>query len=191
MRDRVIETLFSLFTSSDRAEALAGDLVEERERRGWGWFWLHAMRTTVALWQIAAVDAPLQVVALVLGGCALFIVPAVAGAAAVDLFPRSIGSASSWIALSFFWFGGALWTGASLVALAPRRGMAACAALAVVAEALLIVFGVTSMPAGSWSAELLLFYTTGLLAGAPLLAGGALARRRTIAGASSSVGQRR
>jgi hypothetical protein len=49
----------------------------------------------------------------------------------------------SWIALSFFWWGGALWTGASLVSFAPHSGMAACATLAAIAVAVLIAFGMT------------------------------------------------
>ena len=47
MRDNAVERLFSLFTSSDRAEAIAGDLAEEREQRGWIWFWLHVLRVTI------------------------------------------------------------------------------------------------------------------------------------------------
>ncbi len=34
MRDRLIEQLFSLLTSADRAEPIAGDMAEEREHRG-------------------------------------------------------------------------------------------------------------------------------------------------------------
>lgn len=87
----------------------------------------------------------------------------------------------SWIALSFFWWGGALWTGASLVAIAPRRGMAACATLAVAGAALMIGLGVTAVWHDWLKGDFLLFYTTGLFAAAPLLAGGVIARRRMIA----------
>ena len=59
MRDDAAERLFSLFASADRAEALAGDLAEEREQRGWIWFWLHVMRVTFALWRSVATEAPL------------------------------------------------------------------------------------------------------------------------------------
>ena len=69
MRDNAVERLFSLFTSSDRAVAIAGDLAEEREQRGWIWFWLHVVRVTFALWRSAATEAPLRVLALVLAGC--------------------------------------------------------------------------------------------------------------------------
>jgi hypothetical protein len=180
MRDNVIDKLFSLFTSADRAEALAGDLTEEREHHGWAWFWLQAARVTFALWRSVAMDAPMRVLALTLAGCALFTAPAFAGTAAVSLFPQLMGSPVSWVALSFFWWGGALWTGASLVAIAPRRGMAACAALAVAGEALLIGVGVAAVWRDLLKTDFLLFYTTGLLVAAPLLIGGAIARRRLI-----------
>jgi hypothetical protein len=180
MRDNAVERLFSLFTSSDRAEAIAGDLAEEREQHGWIWFWLHVARTTVALWRSAVTDAPVVVLLVAVAGCALFAAPAIGGFAAVNLFPHSIGSPVSWLALSLFWWGGALWTGASLVVIAPQRGMAACATLAVAAEALLIGLGVTAVWRGPLETDFVLFYTTGLLVAAWLLAGGAFARRRTI-----------
>jgi hypothetical protein len=107
--------------------------------------------------------------------------PVFGGAAAVNLFPHWSGSPVSWLALSFFWWGGALWTGASLVSIAPRRGMAACAMLAVAGEALLIAFVVTALWRDLLSAQLVLFYTSGLVVAAPLLIGGAIARRRLIA----------
>ena len=132
MRDDAVERLFSLLTSADRAEAMAGDLAEEREQRGWTWFWLHVVRVTFALWRSAVV-----------GGAAASACARCWQVRAVDrasirrsrgglLFPHSMDSPVGWIALSFFWWGGALWTGASLVAIAPQRGMAACAMLAVV-----------------------------------------------------------
>lgn len=75
-----------------------------------------------------------------LAGCALFTAPAFGGVASVRLVPE-LGPINL-LALMFFWWGGALWIGASLVSLAPRRGMTACATLAVTSEALLIVLGV-------------------------------------------------
>ena len=146
MRDDAVERLFSLFTSSDRAVAIAGDLAEERERHGWIWFWLHVVRVTFALWRSAVTQAPLPVLALMLAGCALLTAPAFGGVAAVYLLPHLVGSAVGWFALSFFWCGGALCVGASLVAIAPQRGMAACAILAIVGAALLLALGVTIEP---------------------------------------------
>ena len=102
----------------------------------------HHVRTLAG----AATEAPLRVLALTLAGGVLFTAPAFAGVAAVFLFPQLVGSAVSWIGLSFFWWGGALWTGASLVTIAPWRGMSACAIAAVVGAALLIAFGATIEP---------------------------------------------
>ena len=105
----------------------------------------------------------------------LLVAPSFRGVAALYLFPRS---SVSWIALPLFWWSGALWTGASLVRIAPRNGMAACATLAVAGQAVLIGFGVTV--AAQVETGFVLFYTTGLLVAAPLLVGGAFARRRLI-----------
>jgi hypothetical protein len=104
MRDKGVERLFSLFTSSNRAVAIAGDLVEERAQRGRVWFWLHVVRITVVLWRNAAAEAPLRVLVLTLAGGVLFTAPAVAGVAAVYLFPPPANWVS-WIALSFCWWG--------------------------------------------------------------------------------------
>jgi hypothetical protein len=191
MRDNLSEGLFSLFISSDHAEALAGDLMEEREKHGWTWFWLHVARTTLALWRNAATEAPLRVLALTAAGCVIFTAPAFGGAAAVRLFPQWTGSPVSWIALSCFWWGGAFWIGGALVALAPRRGMVACATLAVASEALLIALGVGVLWRDPQNAEFGLFYAIGLATTAPLLLGGAIARRLMIACGLPTVEQRR
>ena len=179
MRDDAVERLFSLFTSSDRAVAMAGDLAEERERRGSIWFWVHVVRVTFALWRSAVTEAPLPVLALMLAGCALLTAPAFGGVASVYLLPHLVGSAVGWIALSFFWCGGALYVGASLVAIAPQRGMAACALLAIVGAALLLGYSVTIGPQ-EFSRGDRMFFTIALGTTVALLAGGAIARRKTI-----------
>jgi pimeloyl-ACP methyl ester carboxylesterase len=178
MADNAVERLFSLFASADRAEALAGDLAEEREQRGWMWYWLHVGRVTFTLCRHGAAEAPLRVLALMLAAGALFIVPAVAGVAGVYLLPFSARWVS-WIALSFFWLGGALWTGASLVTIAPDRGMPACTIVAVVGAALLLGFGVT-VDAQEFTRTDRMFFITALGTTVALLTGGALARRRTV-----------
>lgn len=191
MRDNATEMLFSLFTPSDRAMAMAGDLAEERGHRGSVWFWLHVVRITFALWRNAATEAPLRVLALTLTGLVILSAPAFGGVAAVFLFPRLMDSPVSWIALPVFWWGGALWTGASLVAIAPRRGMAACAILAVVGGALLIGFGGPAVWRDPSNTDFVFFCTTGLAGAAPLLMGGAIARRRMIVWGIPSLEQRR
>jgi hypothetical protein len=179
MRDTVVEQLFSVFASADRAEALAGDLAEERQQRGWMWYWLHVVRVTFVLWRSASTEAPLRTLALALAACILFTAPAFAGVAAVFLFPLSVGSATSWIALSLFWWGGALWTGASLVTIAPQRGIATCATVAVIAGALVIAFGATTEARELSSPGGRMFFIAALGTTVALLAGGAVAARRT------------
>jgi hypothetical protein len=181
MPDDAIERLFSLFTSSDRAVAMAGDLTEERERRGWIWYWLHVIRITFVLWRNVAMEAPLRVLALVVAGLALLAAPAFGGVASVFLFPQMVGSLAGWIALPFFWWGGALWTGASMVAFAPRRGMAACAVLVAIGEGLLIAFAGPAVWRDPGNRDFVLFCTTALIAAMPLLTGAAVARRRLVA----------
>src|SRR5438552_1742658 len=77
----------------------------------------------------AFVRAPLATAALAVSGCVLFVATAFAGIAAISLFPQALGSPTSWLVLTLFWWGGALWTGVSLVSIAPKRGMTACLAL--------------------------------------------------------------
>jgi hypothetical protein len=174
------ESLLSLFTSADRAAAIAGDLTEARAQRAPIAFWVDVVRTLFSLWRRAVATSPLRVLMLALSACALLVGPVFVGIASVLLFP-SIGSPVNWIALSFFWSAGALWTGAALVSIAPARGMAACASLAVAGELLLIALVVR----GPWldlpKFQSLLLYTTSLIAPALLLAGGVIVRRRMLA----------
>src|ERR1044072_2055670 len=99
MRDNAVEMLLSLFTSKGHALAIAGDLAEEREQRGWIWFWLHVVGVTLALWRGAATEAPLRLLALVMAGAALLTAPACAGVAAIFLVPQLLASPVGWIAL--------------------------------------------------------------------------------------------
>jgi hypothetical protein len=177
MPDNAVERLFSLFAASDRAEALTGDLAEERQQRGWAWYWFHVMRITLTLWRSATTEAPLSVVALMLAACALFTAPALGGLAAVYLVPRWT---LSWMALPLFWWGGALGIGALLVTIAPRRGMPACASVAVGAAVLLLAFDVSIEPQVVGRTDRV-FFTTALGTTMALLAGSAIARRRMIA----------
>src|ERR1044072_8315084 len=103
MRHNVVESLFGLFASSDRAEALTGDLAEESAHRGWIWYWLHVVRITFVLWRRAATDAPLRNLSLMLAGLVLLSAPACGGVAAVFLFPHVIDSPIGWIVLPIFW----------------------------------------------------------------------------------------
>jgi non-heme chloroperoxidase len=180
MHDNAVERLFSLFTSTDRAVAMAGDLTEEREQRGGLWFWRQVVSLTFVLWRNAATEAPLRVLALMLAGCVLLSVPAFGGVAAVSLFPPLFGSAVNWIALVLFWCGGALWVGTELVLIAPQRGMSACAMLSVIGAGLLIALAMTIEPRELSNSATRMFFTIALATTVALLAGGARARRRTL-----------
>jgi non-heme chloroperoxidase len=174
------ERLLSLFTSPDRAEAIAGDLTEDGISRGPIRFWVDVLGTTSALWRHAVTDAPLTVLRIVARGCALLFITSFAGVVAVGLFPQWVGSPISFVVLALIWWGGALWAGISLVGLEPKRGMVACALLALCGQASLGAFLLRALWFDQLSAQSLLFYTIALAVAAPLLAGGALARRRAL-----------
>ena len=176
------EKVLALFTSPDRAEAIAGDLAEAQGERGSIWFWRQILATTVALSADTFTRAPLASLGLAAAGCWLFASSALGGVAAISLFPGHLGSTESWIALSLFWWGGALFTGTLLVAMAPARGMAMCVALSVAIEALLMASGLVLLRPEVLSASIVLFSATAALAPAQLLAGGAIARRRALNG---------
>lgn len=172
--------MLSLFTSAECAEAIAGDLAEERRDRGEVWFWRHVLGTVVALSRRAVAAAPLRTLALLAAGCAQFGTPAFAGVAVVSLFPPLFNSAIGWMVLSLCWWGGALWTGAFLVTIAPTRGMAMCVVLALLGEVLMVAVGAIEAWQQTLSARSAVFYAIPLLAPAPLLAGGAIARWRGL-----------
>jgi hypothetical protein len=174
MPDDLVERLFSLFTSSDRAEAMAGDLIQERQYRGSSWFWCHTFATAATLWGTAVARAPVRTLIVAAAGCALIAVPVFAGVAAVRLFPTLLGDIVAWSLLAIFWWGGALWAGASMVAIAPTRGMAACVTLAALGEAVLLAAWVV----GVWIDPVSLVTAAG--AAWPLLIGAAVARTRLI-----------
>jgi len=69
------------------------------------------------------------------------------------------GVAFAIVVLPFFWWGGAVWSGASLVALAPHRGMAACVILAVGLQTLLIGLGGPAMWRDPSNTDLIFFCT--------------------------------
>jgi hypothetical protein len=136
------------------------------------------LTTIAALCVSTLTRAPLGTLALAAAGCWLFASSALAGVAAVSLFPSFMGSALSWIVLSSIWWSGALFTGASLVSIGEVRGMAACVLLAIFFEALLVAFGLAILPARVLGTQSVVFYSIAALAAAPLLAGGAYVRLR-------------
>jgi hypothetical protein len=178
------QRLLALFTSPECAEGIAGDLTETHGRGGSISFWRHVLATMLALCGSTFSRAPLSTLGLLTAGYFLFAASALAGVVAVRLFPQHIGPAMSWIVLSSLWWGGALCTGALLVNVAQVRGMTACVLLAIAAEALLMVFGVTvrrPAPAIPGAA----FYLIAALAPLPLLTGATLVRRLLIGNATT------
>jgi hypothetical protein len=174
MRDDLVERLFSLFTSSDCAEAIAGDLIQERPGHRASWFWCQAFAAAATLWGADVAKAPLRTLLVAAAGCALIAVPMFAGVAAVSLFPTLLGAVVAWGLLAIIWWGGALWAGAAMVAIAPTRGMPACVTLAAVGEAVLLA---------AWLLEVRIDAVTVVTAAAaawPLLIGAAVARARAI-----------
>jgi hypothetical protein len=183
MRDILrAETLLSLFTSADRAQAIAGDLIEAEPDRGPILFWLGVVGIATALWWRAVMDAPLRVLMLAILGCVLLIGPTIIGVAAVAVFPASIHSPLGWIALLFIWSAGATQTGSSLVSASPARGMSACATLAGIGEPVLIALALGTPQPDLSTVPLALAYTAALLAPVLLLLGGAMEQRRILLG---------
>lgn len=189
MRDNVVERLFSLFTSPDRAEAMAGDLVQERHDRGPGWFWWQTTVTIVSLWATAVGTAPFRTMLVAAFACALFVMPAFAGVAAVGLFPTLFGALAAWSLLSIFWWGGALWTGASIVGVSRARGIPACVTVVALGEMLLLTLWIAGVRLDFLSVTSAAFYVTAAAAACPLLVGAAIARDRAIGRSTTSLEQ--
>ncbi len=172
------ERLLSLFTTPDRASAIAGDLVEVNGEGSPFFVWLDVLRTALGLWRGTVADAPWRVLMVAMMGCVLVAGPAIAGIAVVALFPASIGSPVSWIALTCFWWIAALSAGAVLGSMAPRRGMAACVVLAGAGGMLLVTLLMATIWQDEPNIHLVLFYGAGAVAALPLLIGGTIARGR-------------
>jgi hypothetical protein len=135
MRDiKRAEQLLSLFTSSDSAAGIVGDLSEERGQRGSAWFWRQVLGTTFSLCRGVWLASPVALLLLVLLGFALDVGLAVAQRYLWDFIAAiSILQLITYLLLLFI--------GAVLVAVAPRLGMAACVLLAIVRD----LFSLSSM----------------------------------------------
>ena len=188
MRDDLIQQLFALFTSADRAEGIAGDLIQERSGRGSHWFWRHVLATAATLCATTIARAPMRTSLVAAAGCALMVVPMFAGVAAVSVFPTLAGATVATV-LAIFWWGGALWAGASMVVMAPTRGMAASVTLAALAEAMLLAGWVAGLRIDSLNVSSATFYMTAAGAAWPLLIGAAVARARVIAWTNRTLEQ--
>lgn len=63
--------LISLFTTTQRADPITGDLVELAKTRGQRWFWLQTVQTAGSLFWLRLTVAPLTVIAVVALGLGL------------------------------------------------------------------------------------------------------------------------
>lgn len=180
------QRLLSLFTSPDCAEAIAGDLIEERGDRRSIWFWWRVLATVATLCRTAVTKAPFAASALAGTGCGLFLGPALAGVMAASVFPQQFGSLRSGIMVSLIVWPGALWTGTVLVRLAPERGVATCVLMVLVGETLLIAGGLAAASLDTLF-PLIYYFLSAALAAVPLMVGGVRARSRLVSGAALAV----
>jgi hypothetical protein len=181
MRDiNPAERLLSLFTSPDSAAGIAGDLSEERVQRGSVWFWRQVVGTAFALCRGAWFASPGSVLLLVLLGMVLTGGLAFGQAYLWRFNFWNFGALSAIFIHQLINYSGALFTGAVLVAAAPKLGMAACVLLAVVSDLLwvsIILDTYINFPHVGWapyrSLIIGLFFSPIILC-----LGGAIVRRR-------------
>jgi hypothetical protein len=193
MRDiKWAERLLSLFTSPDSAAGIVGDLSEERGQRGGAWFWRQVLGTTFSLCRGTWFESPLMVLLLVVAGLILCVACEFAG---VNLLLKYLNLFSEYLqpdglfghivvisTLSLMSWSSELITGAALVLVAPRLGMATCvlvAGISTMRSAAFFVYALSvipSIPRLSWIGP-----TVSLIASPTiLLMGGAIIRRRQI-----------
>ena len=97
----------------------------------------------------------------------------------MSVFPTLVGATVASL-LAIFWWGGAFWAGASMVVIAPTRGMAVSVTLAALAEAMLLAGWVMGVPVETGNVTTATFYMTAAGAAWPFLIGAAVARTRVI-----------
>lgn len=176
-------SLLTLFTSPERAVSIQGDLIEEAQSRGRGWFWSQILRTTGALCWKGIARTPLAILGLALSGGAVWFLSMgilVAGVAAIEYVLHSLGAPLN---IRFLWVFllGALSTGFILGQAAPVRGMHASVVLAVVSVPVLVLILFSPQPsAGAADVR----WRVLVLAVALQLVGCALSRRRAAERAS-------
>ncbi len=194
MRDiRWAERLLSLFTSPDSAAGIVGDLSEERRQRGGAWFWRQVLGTTFSLCRGIWFESPLMVLLLVFAGLLLGVACDSAGA---NLFLKYLNLLSKYLqphgptgyvvvaisTLALMGWSFKLITGAALVLVAPRLGMATCvlvAGISTMLSAASFVSMLSLIPGVPWQSWIGL--TVSLIADPTfLLIGGAIIRRRQI-----------
>lgn len=117
--------LLSLFTSPDRAEAIEGDLLEERHTHGSVWFAINVVTTAFALWKQAVELELLRTTALsVLAVAVSCLVCGALELLRAELGPLGVSSGATTLLIPVF----AFLLGAALVRGAPRIGAVAATA---------------------------------------------------------------
>ncbi len=172
-------TLLTLFTSPERAESIQGDLMEEAQIRGRGWFWSQVIRTTGALCWKEFARSPFAVLGLTLfGGVAWFLMTLIMLAAedAVEFALDSLGVPANIPVLPVFLLG-ALLGGIILGRAAPVRGMYASVGLAFASVPVLVLLLFSPQP---WAGIADLRWIALVFSGPLLLLGSALSRRWAV-----------
>jgi len=170
------QRLLALFTSPERAEAIAGDFAEARGDRSVTWFWWQVLTTATALCGRAVTTAPLACVGVAALGCLQFGSLAFAGFAPVAMFPALLGTPASWVWLSVTWWSGAFFTGFTLVSLSPARGALGSVLVALAGAALLLVLRVAGLNGRDLHIPNVVFWSITTFTAVPLLAGASAAR---------------
>jgi hypothetical protein len=160
---------------------MTGDFVEARGQRGAAWVWWQVLSTAMALCGRALTTAPLASVGIAALGGLQFGSLAFAGFAPVAMFPVLLGSKVSWFWLAAAWWGGAFFTGFTLVSLSPARGAAASVLLALKGEAFLLLLRLTVLDGGILLVPGVVFWSIATFTAVPLLAGVTSARGRILA----------
>ena len=179
---QLAQRLLSLFTSSECAEAIAGDFEEGRGTHGSAWFWRQTLATTIALCGKALSAAPLRSLRVVAAGGVLFGALLFTGfaPAAMLMFPGDIGGPLRVIWLSLAWGSGAFFAGFTLVHLSPARGMAASVVLALMVQAVVGGLRLTILEGSLLRGPGGVIHALAMLTAVPLLAGAILARARIL-----------
>lgn len=192
------QRLISMFTTLDRSVAIVGDLAEESQIRGSGWFWLQLTRTAFALCFRSVRSAPLISLLLAPAGIVLSEIlywAALSASGMIGFLQGFDPSAMTWdqfLSQTSFWTWAIVFMTVSnfLVGLifgrfASTKNMNGC----VPTVALLVIY----LAAWPFLAEFVFELPLALnIAGAvtapviylaPLMVGGALGQRRTVGAA--------
>ena len=128
LRRSFAEDLLALFTTRDRSESIVGDLIEQRDAHGRGWFACEVARLAFALCIKSLVAAPLRALCLAALGWVVYAGALVLLSIASRITFVSLASECHepgfWLRLGLIVFGANLITGGVLARWASRSGSA-------------------------------------------------------------------